>query len=100
MEENYYTKHIIETNDPETLELYLNAPKMMYALNEIREWRRELYRGKNYDWVVLYKGKLYKPEEWETKNFVPEEEPQFLYTDDAILRRLDDALRTVENIFN
>lgn len=42
----------------------------------------------------------YKEEIWGIIEFKGDEEPQYLYTDDAILNRLDDALRTVENIFN
>lgn len=94
------TKYTIETTDKVELEMYLNASKVFYALSEIKEWRRELYRGKNYDWVVLYKGKLYSAEEWETRRFIADEKPQYLYTDDAILKRIDDALSNVENVLD
>lgn len=96
------TKYKIETTDRRELEMYINAPRAFYALNELREWRRELYRGKSYDWVVIYKGKKYKAEEWETKDFEVEEneEVHYVYDDDTIIQHIDEILRDIESVFD
>lgn len=97
------TRYKVETADKRELEIYLNATRMLYTLYEILCWRRAIYNGKNYgEGSVLYKGKLYDKNEWcqleHTKDEYKEDSPflkdpvKYLYTEDELLRKLDELL--------
>lgn len=62
------TKFTIETTDEREMLLYLNASRMVLALDELLNWYREIYNGKDYGYKILYKNKEYDLSYWE-RNF-------------------------------
>lgn len=103
------TKFKIETTDKREATLMLNAIRMAGVLYEFRNWRCAIYNGKNYDYSVLFNGKLYSYEEWHrdydkiTKD-AERDENGFLknykqvYTENDVERRLNEYLNDVDDL--
>lgn len=100
------TRYKVETADKRELEIYLNATRFMYALYDILCWRRAIYNGKNYgEGYNLYRGTLYDEHDWmnlkheedEYKEGTPylKDKVTRVYTEDELLRKLDDLLDEV-----
>ena len=103
------TKYKIETTDRNEATLMLNALRMAGALYDLRGWRSAIYNGKNYDYSVLFDGKLYSYEEWhrnynEITKDAERDEHGFLkgvkhvYSEDDVERRLNECLRDVDDL--
>lgn len=111
MEEDYSfekaeTRYKIETVNPAELELYINAPKMHSALHELLGWRNSLENGKDWDYEVMCDGKRYTANEWATYTMTKTAEELkelkdkgilYFYTDDTIIRNINEIIRTCED---
>lgn len=64
MLETSETIYKIETTDNRQMLLYLNAERMMLALEDILMWYREICNGKDYGYKILYKNKEYDLDNW------------------------------------
>ena len=58
------TKYTIETTNSREANLMMNSGRMAGALYDILSWYRALYNGKDYDYKILYRGKLYTEQEF------------------------------------
>lgn len=100
------TNYKIETSDERKLELFANGENLVNALYEILEWYHALYNGKDYDYVVFYRGKLYSSNEWLNIHHEKEEydekgylkdKPEYLYTDEYVMRKIDNCVENVRD---
>ena len=58
-------KYIFETESSREMELVSSRHKIMSVLEEIKNWRRELYKGYDNNDRILFNGKLYTYNEFE-----------------------------------
>ena len=58
-------KYIFETESSREMELVSSRHKIMSVLEEIKNWRRELYKGYDNNVSILFNGKLYTYNEFE-----------------------------------
>lgn len=97
-------KFKIETTNRREAAMYLQAPKMALALNELMELRRALYNDREYDTMYLYDGKLYTQNEMfhlERDYEKDKEEGKTcitVMTADQVMHKIDNILRGLEDI--
>ena len=98
MEEEYKetpTKFTIETTDRSEINLYVNAYKLLLALEELKEYRRELYKGYSNDVLYLING--YKYEGLDKKTDVKCDEGKSIQVidTDKVIDKIDDILSDI-----
>ena len=93
------TKYTIETTDRYELNLYINVYKLISALDDIKEFRRNLYKGYYND--VLYMTKGYKYERLEKKDIeIKEGDSICVMNVDKIIDEIDYMLKDVSNLLD
>lgn len=96
------TKFIIETTSRKEATLMSNALKMALIIEDLINFRRELYNNKSYDVRYLYDGKVYTTQEWFTLKRDYEKDKKegktvmTVLTDDDVIRKIDDILDGIE----
>ena len=99
-------KYVFETDDNKEMNIVTNRYKLIMTLNELSNWRRELYKG--YDNKIKYfcNGKLYNEMELYEDESVPRDEHRLItdchdiYMVDDIIDKIDDILYDVRDILN
>ena len=107
------TKFAIETTDEREMLLYLNASRMVLALDELLNWYKEIYNGKDYGYKILYKNKEYDLSYWDrnyktivdTKDLDKDGYPKpsvkkEIYTSKYIEDKLNECLSDVSDFVN
>ena len=97
-------KYIFETDDLNEMNLVVNKYKLLSALEELKSWRRYLYKGYDNDIKHLSNGNIYTQQKLLEDINVPRDEhgiikdcKRIYYVDD-IINRIDEILYDV-NIF-
>ena len=97
-------KYIFETDDLNEMNLVVNKYKLLSALEELKSWRRDLYKGYDNDIKHLSNGNIYTQQELLEDINVPRDEHgiikdcKSIYYVDDIINRIDEILYDV-NIF-
>lgn len=107
------TKFTIETTDEREMLLYLNASRMVLALDELLNWYKEIYNRKDYGYKILYKNKEYDLSYWDrnyktivdTKDLDKDGYPKpsvkkEIYTSKYIEDKLNECLSDVSDFVN
>lgn len=96
-------KTIFEFNEDEEydVELTVNRHKLAYALHELADFRRDIYKGyiDNQETVFTDTKQIFTEEDFEEKNGYIPESKTYIH-DEYVLRRLDDILDMVYQIIN
>ena len=91
-------KYIFETTSKREMDLVVNRFNMLLALEELKNWYRDLYNGKCYDGKYLCNGKLYTSKELMEATDVPRDEYgiikdcEHIFSADDILERINDII--------
>lgn len=98
-------KYIFETNSLNEMELVINRQKMFSVLEDIKNWRRELYKGYDSNIKYLCNGKLYSFEEYiKNEESFPKNEQGFtkdlkmVYTTNELINKIDYFLSEVKHL--
>ena len=99
-------KYIFETDDLNEMNLVVNKYKLLSALEELKSWRRDLYKGYDNDIKYLANGNLYSHQELLKDKNIPRDEHGIIkdckdiYFVDNIIDRIDEILYDVNNFFD
>ena len=100
-------KYICETESSRKMELVSSRHKILSVLDDIKNWRRELYKG--YDNILRYlcNGKLYTYTELEEeREKLPKDEHGFLkdckhvYLKNELIDKIDDLLSDINYLLD
>lgn len=96
-------KYTFETTDALEMELVTNRHRMIYALGELNDWRRELHNGKEYDTCYLCNGKVYTQRELLEATDLPRDEYgcitdcERIYLIDNVIKRIDGIMDDISD---
>ena len=100
-------KYIFETESTREIELVASRYKLLSVLDDIKNWRRELYKGYDNNLRYLCDGKLYTFTELEkARDALPKDEHGLLkdckqvYLDDDLIDKIDDLLSEVDYLLD
>lgn len=100
------TKYIFETNDSKEMNLIVNKNKLVEALEELSNWRRELYKSYDNDIKYVCNGKIYNHKELhEDKSILRDEHGTIkgckeVYIVNDIIDHIDRILSEVNNLID
>lgn len=102
------TKYKIETTDSHEAALMINAMRMASALDDVLGWYSVIHNGKDYDYMICYRGKLYSPTAFEKVEIPPEDRDErgfiksdlyrHVYTTDSLERKLRELTEDVSDL--
>ena len=100
-------KYVFETESPREMELVVSRHKILSVLDDIKNWRRNLYKGYHNNIRILCNGKLYKYTEFEeAKDELPKDEHgllndcKYVYLDNDLIDKIDDLLSSVNYLLD
>ena len=100
-------KYIFETESSREMELVSSRHKILSVLDDIKNWRREIYKGYDNNLRYLYNGKLYTFTELEAaRDKLPKDEHGFLkdckhvYLENDLIDKIDDLLYEVNYLLD
>ena len=97
-------KYVFETESSREMEIMASRHKILSVLDDIKNWRRELYKGYENNVRILCNGKLYTYTEFEKardelpKDELPKDEHvlikdcKHVYLDNDLIDKIDDFL--------
>ena len=100
-------KYIFATKSLKEMELVLNRHKLLSILEDIKAWRRELYKGYDNNIKYLCNGKLYDFYELEqSRDELPRDEYgiikdcQSIYLESDLINKIDDLLYDINYLLD
>lgn len=100
-------KYIFETESSREMEIVVSRHKILSVLDDIKNWRRELYKGYDNNVRILCNGKLYTYTEFEeTRNELLKDEHglikgcKHVYLDNDLIDKIDDLLSEVNYLLD
>lgn len=101
-------KYIFETERAREMDLVVNRHVMLDALFELKEWRRLLYRNKDYnDGHYLIDNKVYTEKDLMVNKEIEKDEygcikniSEKFYYQKELINKLDGILRDIEELLN
>ena len=100
-------KYVFETESSREMEIVASRHKILSVLDDINNWRRELYKGYDNNVRILCDGKLYTYSEFEkAKDKLPKDEHglikdcKYVYLDDDLIDKIDDLLSEVNYLLD
>ena len=100
-------KYVFETESSREMEIVVSRHKILSVLDDIINWRKELYKGYDNNVRILCNGKLYIYSEFEkAKDELPKDELglikdcKHVYLDNDLIDKLDDLLSDVNYLLD
>ena len=100
-------KYVFETESSGEMEIVASRHKILSVLNDIKNWRREIYKGYDSNIRYLCNGKIYTSSELEkSKKDLPQDEPgmikdcKHVYLDNDLIDKIDDLLSEVNYLLD
>ena len=100
-------KYVFETESLKEMELIISRYKMLSVLDDIKNWRREIYKGYDNNISILYDGKLYTHMEFEqVRDKLPKDEYgrvkncRYIYLQNDLIDKIDDLLYEVNHLLD
>lgn len=100
-------KYIFETESAREMELVSSRHKILSVLEDIKNWRRELYKGYDNNVRILCNGKLYTHIEFKkARDELPKDEHglikdfKHVYLDNDLIDKIDDLLSEVNYLLD
>lgn len=100
-------KYIFETESTREMELITSRHKLISVLDDINDWRRNIYKGYDNNLKILCNGKLYTPIELEeAKDELPKDEHGLIkdtkevYLADDLINSIDDLLYDIKHLLD
>ena len=100
-------KYTFETESSREMEIVASRHKILSVLNDIKNWRRELYKGYDNNVRVLYNGKLYTHNEFEeSRDELSKDEKgiikdcKHVYLDNDLIDKIDTLLSEVNHLLD
>lgn len=100
-------KYVFETESSREMEIVVSRHKILSVLDDINNWRRELYKGYDNNVRILCDGKLYTYFEFEeVRDKLPKDEHglikdcKYVYLDDDLIDKIDDLLSEVNYLLD
>ena len=95
-------KYTFETESSREMEIVASRHKILSVLNDIKKWRRELYKGYDNNIRILCNGKLYTYTEFEkVRDELPKDEHglikgcKHVYLDNDLIDKIDHLLSEI-----
>lgn len=100
-------KYVFETESFREMEIVASRHKILLVLDDIKNWRRELYKGYDNNVRILCNGKLYTYTEFEeARDELPKDEHglikgcKHVYLDNDLIDKIDDLLSEVNYLLD
>lgn len=100
-------KYVFETESSREMEIVVSRHKILSVLDDINNWRRELYKGYDNNVRILCDGKLYTYTELEEVwDELPKDEHglikdcKYIYLNDDLIDKIDDLLSDVNYLLD
>ena len=100
-------KYVFETESSREMEIVASRYKILSVLDDIKNWRRELYKGYDNNVKILCNGKLYTYTEFEeARDELPKDEhglikdSKHVYLDNDLIDKIDDFLSEVNYLLD
>lgn len=100
-------KYVFETESSRKMEIVASRHKILSVLDDIKNWRRELYKGYDNNVRILCNGKLYTYTEFEKAiDELPKDEHglikdcKHVYSDNDLIDKIDDFLSEVNYLLD
>ena len=100
-------KYVFETKSSREMELVASRHKLLSVLYDIKNWRRELYKGYDNNVKILCNGKIYTFTEFnESIDELPKDENGLIkdcihiYFDDDLINKIDELLSEVNYLLD
>ena len=101
--DNLNNKYVFETDSSSEMKLVVARNKLLSLLYDLKDWRRNLYKGYDNDIRYLCDGKLYNYQEFEdNREKLPRDEHGFIkdckhvYLEQDLINKIDDLISDVE----
>ena len=100
-------KYIFETESPREMKLVVSRHQLLLTLDEINNWRREIYKGYDSNLRILCNGKLYTSMEFEeARDKLPKDnrglvkDVKYVYLDNDLINKIDDLLYDIKDLLD
>lgn len=100
-------KYVFETESSREMEIVVSRHKILSVLDDIKNWRRELYKGYDNNVRILCNGKLYTRTEFEeTRDELPKDEhglikdAKHVYLNNDLIDKIDDLLSEINYLLD
>lgn len=100
-------KYVFETESSREMEIVASRHKILSVLDDINNWRRELYKGYDNNVRILCDGKLYTYYEFEEiRDKLSKDEHglikdcKYIYLNDDLIDKIDDLLSDVNYLLD
>ena len=100
-------KYVFKTESFREMKIVASRHKILSVLDDIKNWRRELYKGYDNNVRILCNGKLYTHTEFEkARDELPKDEhgltkdSKHVYLDNDLIDKIDDLLSEVNYLLD